>query len=115
MKDPTTDKGRAPRSNFYDGMDVKEKHPENIVDHRPNGGPLLSLLWAKEPMNGQTLFLGGEVGSDGKIYCIPGHSPRVLVIDPETDEVALIGSKELVSNGTKFKWLRGIQIGRAHV
>lgn len=109
--DPTTDKSRAPRSAFYDEIDVKAKHPDNVVDHRPNGGPLLSLLWSKQPLNGQTLFLGGEVGIDGKIYCIPGHSPRVLVIDPETDDVTQIGPKELFSNGTKFKWLRGIPVG----
>ena len=109
--DPTTDKSRVPRSDFYDEIDVKQKHPPNVVDHRPNGGPLLSLLWSKEPLTGQTLFLGGEVGVDGRIYCIPGHNPRVLVIDPETDEVTQIGPKELDSNGTKFKWLRGIPVG----
>ena len=111
VEDPTTDKSRAPRSDFYDEIDLAAKHPENTVDHRPSGGPLLSLLWSKEPLHGQTLFLGGEVGSDGKIYCIPGHSPRVLVIDPETDDIYMIGEKELVSNGTKFKWLRGIPVG----
>ena len=109
--DPTTDKNRAPRADFYNEIDIKTKHPDNVADHRPNGGPLLSLLWSKEPLNGQTLFLGGEVGSDGRIYCIPGHSPRVLVIDPETDDITQIGPNELVSNGTKFKWLRGIPVG----
>jgi hypothetical protein len=53
------------------------KHPENRVDHRPNNGPLLTLLWSEEePLHGQTLYLGGEVGSDGNIYCIPGHGTR---------------------------------------
>jgi hypothetical protein len=109
--DPTTIKDRLPRSgNFYDD-DILAKHPENVVDHRPSGGPLLSLLRSEETMYGQTLFLGGEVGSDGKIYCIPGHSPRVLVIDPVTDNLSHIGPEELESNGTKFKWLRGIPVG----
>mmetsp|Transcript_68201 Transcript_68201/g.76350 ORF Transcript_68201/g.76350 Transcript_68201/m.76350 type:complete len:444 (+) Transcript_68201:43-1374(+) len=111
VQDPTTTKGRAPRSHgFYDN-EILKKHPASIVDHRPSGGPLLSLLWSKEKMNGQTLYLGGEVGVDGKIYCIPGHAPRVLVIDPLTDELSHIGPDELSSNGTKFKWLRGITVG----
>jgi hypothetical protein len=96
---------------FFGEEDLKAKHPPNEVDHRPKGGPLLKLLWCDgEPLHGQTLYLGGEVGSDGKIYCIPGHAPRVLKIDPETDKVTQIGP-ELDSNGTKFKWLRGIPIG----
>lgn len=49
-------------------------HPKDRIDHRPQGGPLLELLWSEEePLVGQTLYLGGEVGCDGKIYCIPGH------------------------------------------
>lgn len=97
---------------FYDQQDLKAKHPPNVVDHRPNGGPLLELLWCEDtPLHGQTLYLGGEVGVDGKIYCIPGHANRVLTIDPSTDRVTLIGNHDLESNGTKFKWLRGIPIG----
>lgn len=86
------------------GEENKE-HPWNHVDHP--GGPSLSLLWSKEPLVGQTLYLGGETGCDGKIYCIPGHAPRVLVIDPETDEVYPVGP---VLKG-KYKWLRGVQCG----
>jgi hypothetical protein len=55
--DPTTVKERLSRSdNFYDD-DILAKHPENVVDHRPSGGPLLSLLRSEEKMYGQTLFL----------------------------------------------------------
>lgn len=86
-------------------------HPDNIVDHREENGPLLNLLWCKgEPLQGQTLYLGGEVGSDGNIYCIPGHAPKVLMIDTATDEVSQIGP-ELSSNGRLYKWLRGIVVG----
>lgn len=54
--------------------DQDQAHPQNTVDHRPNNGPLLQLLWSEEePLHGQTLYLGGEFGVDGKIYCIPGH------------------------------------------
>jgi len=107
---PTLGKWYPRPSEFYNKEDLQEKHPKNVVDHRPNGGPLLSLLWCDTPLHGQTLYLGGEVGVDGKIYCIPGHAGKVLVINPETDAVSLIGP-ELSSNGTKFKWLRGVPVG----
>jgi hypothetical protein len=59
----------------------ESKHPLNDVDHRQQNGPLLNLLWTEgEALSGQTLYLGGEVGSDGKIYCIPGHGKVVLVL-----------------------------------
>jgi len=77
-------------------------------------------------LRGTTLYLGGEEGPNGKIYCIPGHAERVLCIDTKTDEVYNIGptfnpygntnnikgknGKRLILNG-KFKWLRGITIG----
>jgi hypothetical protein len=110
-QDPYLLRPRVPRLEEFYGNELQLKHPKNVVDHRPNGGPLLSLLWCEpEPLHGQTLYLGGEVGVDGKIYCIPGHASRVLVIDPETDLVTQIGP-DLTSNGTKFKWLRGIPIG----
>ena len=32
-------------------------------------------------LRGTTLYLGGEEGPNGKIYCVPGHAPRVLCID----------------------------------
>lgn len=80
-------------------------NPLNHVDYGSTGGPSLSVLWSKEPLSGQTLFLGGEVGCDGKIYNIPGHATRVLVIDPETDEVYPMGP----TLPGKFKWLRGVR------
>jgi len=82
-------------------------NPLNHVDYSAEGGPSLTVLWSKEPLVGQTLYLGGEVGCDGKIYCIPGHAAKVLVIDPDTDEVFPVGP---VLPG-KFKWLRGVRCG----
>ena len=96
-------------------------HIDNIIDHRPNGGPLLQYLWCNptsNPLHGQTLYLGGEVGSDGNIYCIPGHAGRVLQISTKTNVIQQIGP-ELRTNchspdtsqGRLFKWLRGIVVG----
>lgn len=89
----------------------ENSHPDNIIDYRDQGGPLLQYLWCqKEPLVGQTLYLGGEVGSDGNIYCIPGHASKVLMIDCKTDEILQIGPV-LTSNGRLYKWLRGIVVG----
>jgi hypothetical protein len=71
----------------------------------PEPHPCLSYLEPEPPLKGQTLYLGGENGPDGRVYCIPGHSARVLVIDPKTDKCTQIGP----SYQGKFKWLRGIR------
>jgi hypothetical protein len=87
----------------------KAQHPPDVVDHRAQGGPLLRYIWCsdREDMHGQELYLGAEIGCDGKMYCIPGHALRVLQLDPRTDRAKLIGP---VLNG-KYKWLRGIVVG----
>lgn len=86
-------------------------HPDNIIDHRADGGPLMQYLWSQEnPLQGQTLYLGGEVGADQNIYCIPGHAGRVLQINTVTNTVRQVGPS-LTSNGRIYKWLRGIVVG----
>lgn len=92
--------------------EVETMHPTDDVDYRDQGGPRLTYLWCQNEdkeqlLKGQSLYLGGEVGSDGRIYCIPGHAPQVLMIDIETDMVLLIGPEF----PGKFKWLRGIPCG----
>jgi hypothetical protein len=59
----------------YFKVSSQKERPVNRVDHRSQGGPLLEYLWCddNEPLSGQTLYLGGEVGADGKIWFIPGH------------------------------------------
>eukprot|EP00934_Nitzschia_sp_Nitz4_P005219 Nitzschia sp. Nitz4//scaffold357_size15932//14071//15789//NITZ4_008876-RA/size15932-processed-gene-0.28-mRNA-1//1//CDS//3329548986//5209//frame0 len=90
---------------------LDNNHPDNIKDHKAQGGPLLQYLWSNdEPLHGQTLYLGGEVGCDGHIYCIPGHQPQVLKIDTHQDIIRPIGP-HLVSNGRLYKWLRGLVVG----
>jgi hypothetical protein len=84
----------------------KRNNPSNHIDYRRENGPCLSLLWSEEELQGQTLYLGGDEGVDGNIYCIPGHASQVLCIDPRTDRIFPIGP---VLSG-KFKWLRGIRI-----
>jgi hypothetical protein len=63
----------------------------------------------RQALSGQTLYLGGEVGCDGNMYCIPGHAARVLTVRVAdgTDTVALIGPEF----PGKFKWLRGVSMG----
>ena len=78
----------------------KEKEPP-----RPTPHPALRYLNPSPPLVGQSLYLGGENGPDGLIYCIPGHAQRVLQINPFTEECLQIGPEFI----GKFKWLRGIQ------
>jgi hypothetical protein len=64
---------RQPQAQYPSFTEVKER-PINKVDYRQQGGPLLEYLWCEdEPLSGQSLYLGGEVGADGKIWFIPGH------------------------------------------
>lgn len=94
---------------FCPQQPVLKERPFNETDYRSQQGPKLTYLWCHddEALVGQTLYLGGEVGSDGKIYYIPGHARRVLQLDPETDILQQIGP---VLPG-KFKWLRGVPVG----
>ncbi|GKY94067.1 hypothetical protein MPSEU_000373300 [Mayamaea pseudoterrestris] len=84
--------------------------PRDCIDYEK--GPKLQYLWCEsesddgdEPLQGQTLYLGGEV-VDRSFYCIPGHAPRVMVCDIDTNKVKRIGPKW----PGKFKWLRGIVV-----
>jgi hypothetical protein len=71
------------RSPYYRTLSERTDRPMNEVDYRLGStgsdkdvsGPRLRYLWCNEddPLSGQTLYLGGEVGSDGNIYYIPGH------------------------------------------
>lgn len=98
---------RQPQAQYPSFTEVKER-PINKVDYRQQGGPLLEYLWCEdEPLSGQSLYLGGEVGADGKIWFIPGHALRVLRLDPDTDQLAQVGP----SFPGKFKWLRGVPDG----
>jgi len=67
----------------------------------------VSLIACDPPLTGREKYLGGELGSNGKIYTIPGHASRVLVIDPtvEPPTVRPIGP----TFTGEFKWLRGIR------
>jgi len=63
---------------------------------------------------GKDKYLGGETGSDGCIYGIPGSARYVLKIEPATGKVGVIGPEltiPVVTTSLKknnFKWLRGI-------
>ena len=69
----------APIGSSSSSNSLEVDPPKNRVDYRPQHGPLLELLWSEEePLSGQTLYLGGDVGVDGKIYCVPGHGTFIL-------------------------------------
>ena len=62
----------------------------------------LSLLGG--PILGREKYLGGALGSDGKIYAIPGFARRVLRIDPADGGVEYVGPEY----PGEFKWLRSV-------
>ena len=68
----------------------------------------LTLLPCNPPLTGQEKFLGGELASNGKIYTVPGHAKRVVLIDcnVEPPTIAPIGP---VLDGD-YKWLRGVRM-----
>lgn len=92
-----------------------EDRPKDEIDYSAQKGPKLKYMWVRRDdddpdsplLEGQCLYLGGEVGLDGKIYYIPGHAPRVLQLDPTTDEIRQIGPRF----PGQFKWLRSIRVG----
>jgi isopenicillin N synthase-like dioxygenase len=69
----------------------------------------ISLLDCDPPLTGREKYLGGERGNNGKIYTIPGHAHRVLVIDPisEPPKIKFIGP----TFTGEYKWLRGVLMG----
>ncbi|CAB9499928.1 expressed unknown protein [Seminavis robusta] len=93
------------KDDYYNEKD----HPVDDVDYRSQGGPRLTYLYSSHPLTGQSLYLGAEFGSDGRIYCIPGHAHRVLVIDPTNDQDKVFPMGP--SFPGKYKWLRGIVVG----
>ena len=110
LKDPT----------FYRHAtaEAEKQRPIDRVDHGDRNGPSLSYIWCgssvdapdEDPgqiLTGQELYLGAEIGSNGMMYCIPGHALRVLRLDPDTDQACMIGP---VLDG-KYKWLRGVLCG----
>jgi hypothetical protein len=86
----------------------KEKEPPtDRVDYRSQGGPLLSYLRCEnEFLSGESLYQGAELGSDNRIYFVPGHAARVMVCDPETDKVEQIGPSFV----GKYKWFRAVGV-----
>ena len=56
------------------------------------------------PILGREKYLGGALGSDGKIYAIPGFARRVLRIDPNDGGVEYVGPEY----PGEFKWLRSV-------
>lgn len=62
------------------------------------------------PFFGEDMWLGGELGSDGNIYGVPGTAKTVVKVDPQTNEVSEVGDLVVVPGairGNRFKWLRG--------
>ncbi|HAK16483.1 MAG TPA: hypothetical protein DCM65_09565 [Acinetobacter junii] len=57
-------------------------------------------------LSGTSKWMGGILGGDGKIYCVPYHSTNILIIDPilQTATRSSMGA----SLGGTYKWAGGI-------
>ena len=96
----------------YPLVNQEKEPPTDRVDYRSQGGPLLSYLRCdNEPLSGQSLYQGAELGSDNRIYFVPGHAARVMVCDPESDKVEQIGP----SFDGKHKWLRAVGVKKDEI
>jgi len=70
------------------------------------GTPRATLLHGPPGLlHGKSQYLGGKQGENNKIYCVPGHAKKVLVIDPNDDSMYTIGP----SMDGEYKWLRAVQ------
>ena len=63
------------------GNDPKTRTTELIGDKLPGKFP------------NEDKWVGGVLGRDGKVYCVPCYAEQVLCIDPETRTTELIGAK----------------------
>ena len=105
----------------------------SLIDTRPparvRSSSWLSLLWGsrkRKPVDGPAAYLigdydltggdkwlGGELGTDGRIYGVPGSAKSVLVVSVDTHDVCEIGHHlkgpyvESTYPKNQFKWLRG--------
>ena len=56
------------------------------------GGPdVLKSGRHRVPQDNKYKYLGGAIAPNGKIFLFPCDAERVLMIDPETDEVSCVG------------------------
>jgi hypothetical protein len=102
------EKDRAPEIHeVYPLVNKDKESPTDRVDYRTQGGPLLSYISCdNELLSGESLYLGAELGSDNRIYFVPGNAARVMVCDPETDKAEQIGPSFV----GEYKWCRAIGV-----
>jgi hypothetical protein len=68
------------------------------------GGPLRT---GKHRTDGKYKYLGGVLGNDGCIYCVPSDADYVLRIDCATDEVREVGASLEGEKIVQNKWQNG--------
>lgn len=101
------------RSSPSADADIDNQSPSSAAttpSNKPHTVALpLNANGAPEPLLGPDKFLGGALSSvDGCIYGVPGHSKRVLKIDPATDTVSLLDDRGKTYDGI-YKWLRACE------
>ena len=73
-----------------------------------------AFLIGDEDIKGVDKWLGGELGADGMIYGVSGSAKSILRVNPENDEVTLVGHNvkgvPCSQKRGQFKWLRGARM-----
>jgi len=93
----------APNGNMY----ALPSNSDDVLKVVPATGEVSiikgKLKSGRHRTDGKYKYLGGVLGGDGCIYGMPGDAETVLKINPETDELSLIGGPFLGEN----KWQNG--------
>lgn len=98
-KNYQTSKGTKTKQSCKPSVTFRDEHSE------------LVLIPCDPPLTGREKYLGGELCRDGKIYTIPGHASRVLVIDAPAWEAGQTSSPVRPIGPSfegEYKWLRGV-------
>ena len=87
-------------------------HANTVLKIEPGDIPRLSeiggpLRTGKHRTDGKYKYLGGVLGKDGCVYCIPSDSDYVLKIDCATDEVREVGESLEGERIVQNKWQNG--------
>lgn len=87
-------------------------HAQTVLKIEPGDAPRLSeiggpLRTGRHRSDGKYKYLGGVLGKDGNVYCIPSDADYVLRIDCATDEVREVGASLEGEKIVQNKWQNG--------
>jgi len=78
-----------------------------VIDEQAGSTSTLALPPLPPAAASEWRWHGAQQGLDGCLYAIPANAPRVLKIDPKTDQVSLLGPE--LEPGLACKWYGGLR------